>query len=594
MHTDLGGFRRIRNLELDMNQGSGKINPPKSACTRVTPTPNPILLNPPRSVCIRVTSYLFIYVLLLTILPLFSLLEGKDIATPPPLYPGFEGFHREIHTSDPTAQRYFDQGLILFYGYNFAEAARSFRQAEQYDPQCALCYWGEALALSECAQGAGDPWAMQASTAALRAQVLANAASAKDKALVQSLLEKFQIIQNQPTPALQKYAATMKVLHQKYPNDPDITALYAKSAMEALGSDRHENIAIQNTLLQILADALKKNPNHVGLNHLNIHVAEAIGKPGEALQSADLLGKLVPGSGHLQHMPAHIYMHLGRYHDASAANQRGIAADDKLFREGALKIPEFAGFYLHNYFYLFASLTMEGRSSDALSTSNKLIGRLISGDLPSNPYLQDVFFSVPYLLMARFGKWEDVIKASPPPSDLFFAKGAMIYSQGLADIRSGHSKNAQASLVELKKNKQLFDAQKVDDPTRAADLSHLFDLMGLDLEAQIAASQGNHAKAIQNLKMAVTIEDNLDTSMLPWYLPMRQALATELLTAGQFPEALKVFEEDLKRHPNNGWSLFGLTKTLHSENKFSKNAQENNDFQKAWRFSDLILTSPRF
>ncbi len=503
--------------------------------------------------------------------------EAQDSAlyTPPPFFEGFEKLHLKVNTSSPQAQRYFDQGLAMYYSYNFAEAARSFYQATQLDPKCSICYWGEALSLAECIQDPGDFWDKLAGVAITNAQNHIEGSSIKETAVIEALT-------NAVSPKgldLKRYAENMERLHERYLDDPDITTLYVKAQMNAIGKDDKQR---KQNVLQTIKNALRRTPQHPGLNHLNIHAVEAYGSAQEALESADRLPNLLPGSGHLQHMPAHIYYDLGRYHDASLANQNGIDADIKLFRQGGLLLQEFANFYLHNYYYYFSSLVMEGRFNDAINLSQDILAKLNTKERPSTPYLIDVFTSVPYLLIARFGKWDLLDNTQIPPATLPYSTGAWEYATGLQKLHSNDNEGAKKALNKVRT--QIIKLEKGSKQDKK--LALLLRLAALDIASQLSVKNKNYSAALRMLQKAIRLQNEVNIAMLPWYLPMKQALGNVLLQASQSVEAEKVFSEDLKDHPNNGWSLRGLMLSQQLQGKTSEAEVTRKALNNAWKYSD--------
>lgn len=517
--------------------------------------------------------------LILSTTPLWSVVSDA------PLYSGLESFHTKGVSTNKKAQRYYDQGLVLFYGYNFPEAARSFRQAALLDSQCAMCFWGEALALADCINQLGMDACKDARQSIETATKLTETASPRDRALVHALAVRFS--QASPKCKLNNdaYTDAMRRIYQQFPDDPDVAALFVKALMDDHKSDKEAE--------EVLNKALLRWPLHPALNHFNIHILEAIGQPAKALESAKRLDGLIPGVGHLQHMPAHIYYDVGLYHLASDANQRGVDADKALFSAGAIKIPEYAAFYVHNYYYLFSSLAMEGRSKEDLQIAGDLINALKSGDLPSTERVRATIYSVPYTLMVRFGKWDQLINEPRPKETTPFNLAIWQYGVGLANLRKGNSDQAKRLLSQLQTSRKRFDERKDHGPEYADDLSGLLNLAYLDLAAQIAGTQGDRKEQKKLLMRAMQIEYNLNLEMLPWYLPMRQAVGTALLEAGKPQEAQEVFEEDLQRHPHNGWALFGLMQSLRAQGKTAEANAIEGQFSKAWHYADIKLTAPR-
>lgn len=510
-----------------------------------------------------------------------------------PLFNGLQSYQMNVSSPSSTAKQYFNQGLILFYGFNYPEALRSFKQAAKIDPNCALFEWAKAISLAEYIQSIQAPLYEEARLALQKASEKSRYASPKEKELISALAGRFEKKSGKWQLNNDKFVQHMKTLYIRYPNDPDITALYAKAYMENfdMASGMEDKIPKGNTkeVLDILEKGLKKYPNHPGINHFYLHALIACEILERGADSAQRLDGAYPGSGHLQHMPAHVYFTLGKYHDATLANLRGIEADTELFKQGGIKDPACAGYYLHNHHFLFKALMMEGRSEEALKQSRLLLTQLKSKYYPSNGYLNEVFYSVPYLLLTRFGKWDAIPNEPAPPKEFAFATGAFEYAMALSKIRNKQLPEAKQILERMERRRGDIIAKGIDHQP----LAIILDIACLDIRSQIAFAKGNPKEAIDNLRTAVGLEDGLKLEMLPWYLPMRQALGDALLKINNPREAEKIFKEDLVAHPNNGWALAGLISSIKNQKRFDENDDLQNRFDEAWKYADITLTNSR-
>ncbi|MDP1836811.1 MAG: tetratricopeptide repeat protein [Chlamydiales bacterium] len=501
-----------------------------------------------------------------------------------PLLEGFSAYSSPLGPKTQRAQAYFNQGMVLYYGFNYLEAARSFEEAAKLEPTCAMCYWGEAAAYDQSTSSPEDKWFVQGKEAILKAERLIRNSTPEQKGLILALSKKFRAVDAGNDLAVDKYIAALKKLSEKYPNAPDIRTLYIQAFMDKndLMHGMHEGrpTGVTKEILDTLQTGLTLSPKHVGLLHFNIHALEACNMPEQALSSATALDGLVPGSGHLQHMPAHIYFALGRYHEATEANQRGVAADAKLLNSAAIRESDFAGFYLHNYYYLFGSLVMEGRLNDAMEAANDLIKRLNNGDMMTDRYITDTFTAVPYLLLARFGKWDEILQINPPPAQrgYVFSRSVYAYAVGLAFAHTGQPEKAKKYLKSLKDRIRFHNLDERN--VRIKMLGMAF----LDLQAQLETDPN---QAVAALRKAVMIEDNTNLDMTVWYLPMRLSLGAALLKAGKPQQAEKVYLEDLKKHPENGWALSGLMQSLQAQHKDVGDLPQR--IQKAWQHADPDL-----
>lgn len=523
-----------------------------------------------------------------------AFVEAADnFSTRPPLFWGMGTNSLPINTRNELAQKYFDQALVLYYGYNFPEAARSFRAARELAPDRAICCWGEALAFGDCIGELGDHWCVSTCQAIERAKALPPEKKEFHNDLVQALAMRYQSNNGEYHFDQKGYIARMKELCKKYPNNPDLLAIYVKGHMDNYdmleGMEGRTPVGETKEILDALKKGLAIDPKHPGLLHFEIHAVENAGISDQGLPAANALLDLVPGSGHLQHMPAHIYFYVGRYHDATVANMKGIEADHRLFREGGILEPEFGGFYLHNYFFLFHSLTMEGRGREALAEARKLVHILQSGQIPSDNYLKDIFYSVPYLTEARFEMWDELSKEPPPQKNLPFTTGAWHYAKGLADLSRGNVTSAKRQLEILTKIETTHQKENPDDA-----LGKLLTLTRLDLSSEIAGRLGDTDKQIYDLSQAISIEDGIDVHMLPWYFPLRLAIGAAFYKAGALPNAEQALRDSLERHPNNGWALSALIRVLDKTGNTKEADQLRKQLAVSWQYADRTTSGTRF
>ena len=530
--------------------------------------------------------------------PVSELAEATEYQVP--LFDEMGDLHHPISTDSALAQRYFDQGLTLAYGFNHAEAARSFREAARLDPNCALCYWGVAYVLGpNINAGMADDAVPEAYSAIQKAIELADHSSDREKAYIQALATRYVADPVADRSALDKvYADAMGKVAQQYPDDLDASTLYAEALMDttpwnywtAEGDPRPATRKLLNTLESVL----RRNPNHAGANHLYIHATEASLHPEWAEAAADRLRTLVPGSSHLVHMPAHTYIRVGRYHDSAIANQKAIAADkDYLTQCHAQGIYPLA-YMPHNDHFLWASATMEGRRELAISAARTMSAKIDQEMMRADGmgFLQD-FWITPLYALTRFGQWDEILAEPQPAADLIYPNGVWRYARGMALTAKGEFDQAArelSKLTEIAANPALekitiFDLNSTDNLMKIA-----FDV----LAGELAAKQGNYNRAIAHLEKADEREDKLNyAEPEAWHHPVRQSLGAVLLEAGRAAEAEAVYREDLVEHPRNGWSLFGLAQSLEAQGKSNAAQIVQKRFEEAWRYADVTLTSSR-
>jgi tetratricopeptide (TPR) repeat protein len=508
-----------------------------------------------------------------------------------PLFNDLGDHTRSVTTRSPLAQRYFDQGLVLTYGFNHAEAARSFREAQRLDPNCAMCFWGEAYVLgpniNKPMDPADAPRAREASEEALR-----NAASASpvERALASALSRRYAAEAPADRSGLDRaYADAMRSVARSYPDDADVQALFAEALMDTMPWDYYlpDNSPKPETVeaAAALERALEIEPNHPGAIHYYIHAMEAV-TPERAEAGADRLRTLAPGAGHLVHMPSHIYLRVGRYNDASLANQKAAAADESYITQCRAQGFYPAAYYPHNIDFLAASAAFEGRSQIAIEAARKLVANIPPEQIEAIPPVEE--FSPKYLYtLARFGRWETILAQPQPDPDLRYALGAWHYARGLAFAAHGQIPEARASLAEVRVARDWWEEQDMVFFSNSSP-EQLLEIASLVLAARIDGAQGNWAKGVPSLEAAVTLQDALPyTEPPPWYFPTREALGDVLLRSGRPAEAEVVFRKQLEKTPRNGWSLFGLAESLRAQGKDTRKVQSQ--FDEAWAHADVKL-----
>ncbi len=487
-----------------------------------------------------------------------------------PLYQDLGKHHYRITTSVALAQQYFDQGLRLYYAFNHQEAIRSFEEGTRVDPDCAMCYWGIALAHGPNINAPMDTGGGRLAYAALqRALKHEKKVSAHERALIRALTTRYAAKPPVDRDKLDAaYSRAMADVVLRFPDNMEAKTLYAESLMDLSPWDywTSDGKPKPNTaeLLAQLEQVLAADPNHPGANHFYIHAVEAV-QPERAVEAAERLASLMPGAGHLVHMPGHIYIRVGRYEDAIKANQHAVHADETYIRDQRPTAGIYVlGYYPHNYDFLAFAASMIGRDKQAIAAADK-IASLVPDDLlrePGMAFLQH--HQTRHLQMrVRFGRWDDLLAAGEPPQDLLHARAMWLYAHGRALAARGHLKAADTALVQLRAIAQ-------DSNLRSLHLE--FNTVGAVLKiadevlaGHIAAAKGDLPQAINHLREAARREDALVYGEPPeWTVPVRQELGTLLLTAGRLDEAEQVFREDLGRFPNNLWSQQGLAQTLQS------------------------------
>jgi len=517
-----------------------------------------------------------------------------------PLLSNLGKFSRKVSTSNADAQTYFTQGLTLVYGFNHAEAVRSFDEAARNDPKLGMAYWGKALAIGpNVNDNADEPEReQQAYQAAQQAVANRDGMSDVERALIDAIAVRFSHPEGADREKrMNAYAEVMEEVYARFSSDPDVSALYAAAVMDTMPWNYYLQDGQPKPQIAKAVTALEKAialaPDHPGAHHYYIHAVEASLDPDRAIASADKLGALVPGAGHLVHMPSHIYIRVGRYSDGTEANLKAIRADEDYITQCRAQGIYPADYYPHNVHFLTATLSMEGRSKETLAAARK-VGAHHGHDMLDVPGfgLPHLLKSIPIFALVRFGKWDEVLAlAEPDNSD--FVRAIWHYGRGLALTAKGDTAGATKELIALR----TAAAEPKLEALTIFDVNHLSSLAAIAvdvLDGEIAAKQGDHGHAIASLRKAVAGEDALLYSEPPdWPIPPRHNLGAVLLESGNAVEAEKVFREDLQRHRNNGWALVGLAKSLEVQGKSAEAQQIRAQFDKSWAKADIKIAAAR-
>lgn len=506
---------------------------------------------------------------------------------------------RPITTNSELAQKYFDEGLNLTYGFNHAEAIRSYQDAIKLDPACAMCYWGIAYALGPNINAPMDPATVQPAWDALQQAIkLAPKVSQVEQELIAALATRYSDDPAADRATLDKaFADAMREVTKAYPDDLDVTTFFVEALMNItpwnywtkVGEPTEYTDEIVTTLEAILA----RNPDHPGANHFYIHALEGSSSPERALPSADRLTTLVPGAGHLVHMPGHIYWRVGRYQEVITSNEHAIHSDESYIPDRGAQGLYVLGYYPHNIHFLSSAAQMQGNSQLAIESARRVAEKIPDPVAVAVPLLQN-FGPMPLFALVRFGKWEEILAEPQPGADLRYATGIWHWARGMAYKATGDLEKAQAeynAVMELAQADDLKNLVILGFTTGATNLT----LAGHILAADLAGVQGETEQQLAELEAAVKLQDDLPYVEPPaWYFPTRQYLGAALLDAGRAADAEAVYQADLKEYPNNGWSLFGLMKSLEAQNKTADADAVQKEFEAAWQHADVTLTASRF
>ncbi|MGH8136086.1 MAG: tetratricopeptide repeat protein [Steroidobacteraceae bacterium] len=533
----------------------------------------------------------------------YDRMQGEN---PPDLAPvganlleGLGTYSMPITTESPEAQRWFDQGLALTYGFNHDAAERSYLKAAEIDPDCAMCWWGAALVLGPHVNSTMDPANNAKAWDRLqRAQAAADDASGKEQAFIEALSARYAA--EPPAdrrPLDEAYAEAMGRLAAAYPDDLDAVTMHAESQMDLQPWDYWDDTgAPKGTTAEVvsqLESVIARAPEHAGALHLYVHAVEASPDPARGVAAADRLRELLPGSGHLVHMPAHIYARVGRFHDAVIANEKAIAADDAylaICKPGPGVYP--LGYVPHNHHFLWFAATMEGASAIALNSATATAARTSDPALMRTAGFEAMqnFTLTPIFADVRFGRWQQIVETPQPDADLPYMVAIWHYAQGMAAARQGRIDDAKAHHAELVKAAAdpVIEAMKAWDRYTLAGGVRIGERY---VAAEIARAAKDYDGAIAALNDAVAIEDTLLYDEPPaWHWPTRQALGAMLLDAGKPALAEAAYREELRRNPENGWSLYGLERALRAQGRKVEAKAVAERFERAWANADIKLS----
>ena len=528
-----------------------------------------------------------ILVILLAAVSFNSLAQSQSIS-PAPRFKGMGRHHHPVTTRWELAQRYFDHGLTLCYNFNHAEAIRSFEAAAQLDPDCAMAHWGVAFAYGPNINMPMDTNAVPKAWSALqKAIALKPKVSEMERDYIDALAKRYsQDVVPDRAPLDKAFAEAMRAVAMKYEADFDAQTLYAEAVMDTSPWNYwQEDLTPKPEAKEAMAaleSVLRRAKAHSGADHLYIHLVEAGPNPEKGVPSADRIGKLTPNAGHLVHMASHIYVRVGRYHDAAIVNERACEADEAYMNIARPVGMYPGGYYPHNLHFLWFATDLEGRSKASIAAAQKTaqytIG-LMCGAIegPRQRYL-------PLLAYARFGRWEDVLKQSAPAEQYPFDNAMARYARGLAFAATGQPVDAEKELRRFREFQSNEGVKAMDNPYFPG--TKILAVGEQVLAGKVAGARDDKEAMVEHMRKAVAAEDQLPYMEPPyWYYSAKLSLGGALMKAGKAAEAEKVFREDLKDFPNCGWQLFGLQESLRAQGKDTR--EVSRQFKKAWSRADV-------
>ena len=511
------------------------------------------------------------------------------------LRPGFEAYRRPVSTTSREAQAFLDQGLQWLYGFNDDEAILCFRRAAELDPSCAFAWWGVAYAngINVNDPVMSEKEAREAWDAARRALALREHASPVERALIDAVAARYAW----PQPAEQKpleqaYAEAMEQVRRSHPDDADVAALFAESLMNLQPWDYWtRDGAPKGRAEEIVAArerALELDPDHPGALHYYIHAVEASKTPERAEAAADRLVRLVPGSGHLTHMPSHTYARVGRYADAADANELAVAADRRYLAEAGEQ--DYYGLYVaHNLHFLAYAAMMEGRYEKAVEAARAMETDVPATFLERYPMIADGWMAALPHALVRFGRWQEILALPDYPESRPVSRAMRRYARSIANSALGNVDDARAEIAAFEREA----ARTPVDWTIGFNPAHaVYPLARKMMAGELAFREGDHDRAFAELRAGVAIEDELLYDEPPsWLQPTRHALGALLMASGRYRDAEEVYEQDLAKNPRNGWALLGLEQARRRLGETEGLDELARQRARSWQRADLAPTS---
>jgi tetratricopeptide (TPR) repeat protein len=529
----------------------------------------------------------------------FLLACSLAFAQGPILMDGLSDHQHPVSTSNPEAQKFFNQGMRLIYAFNHDEAERAFRRAAELDPKMAMAWWGVAFAVGPNYNLPVDAAREKiAYDAVQKALALSAGGPEPERAYVEALAKRYSSDPHPDYPQLARdFVDAMRQLSQRYPDDLDAATLYAESLMNLrpweLWNKDGTPAPGTTEIVAVLESVMRRDPRHLGANHYYIHAVEASTSPDRALTAADRLGALAPAAGHLVHMPAHIYIRTGDYQATRLRNIDAARADETYLKTAP---PNISGgiyalmYYSHNLHFIAAAAGMEGRYAEARSAADRLAAHIA----PHAPAMPDVesFMSAPLVAELRFHRWNEVLKMPEPPAAWKITRMLWGYGRGMAFASTGKIADAERELQAVTEAERTTPPEMIFVAPFNNRTKNILRIARDVLAARIAAAKGDNASALKLLRAAAAVEDSLNYGEPPdWYFPVREALGGVLLRTGDAKQAEQVFRDDLERNRRNPRSLFGLAESLKAQGKSYDAELVRRRFQAEWKNADTELNA---
>jgi tetratricopeptide (TPR) repeat protein len=535
----------------------------------------------------------------MTMPPMPAIYQGEADKPGAPVFTGLGDHHHPISTTNPQTQKLFDQGVDLTFGFNHAEAIRSFREAARLDPSCAMCWWGVAFALGPNINLPMPQDAVAPAWQALgRAKALEAGASPEERGWIEALAARYSADPKADRKPLDEaFAKAMGALWKAHPEDLDAGVFYAEAMMDTQPWDYWEADGVTPKghaaeIVATLEGIIARAPNHPGALHLYIHAVEASTTPQRAEAAADRLETLMPGAGHIVHMPSHIYYRVGRFADAMAVNEKAARVDERYIADCRAQGYYPLGYYGHNIHFLWTSSEMAGRFQGSLDAARRLVKATDADHTGKDMPPAELYAFTPVATLLRFGKWREILAEPEPPAGLLLDRAVWLEARAFAHANLGDlaaaraDREAMAPLV--KADFSRYAAFGVPAPT-------MVDLAMALVDGEIARKTGDLATAVLRFRQGAELERKLGYSEPPWWhQPVSHLLGAALIEAHKPAEAEAVYRDSLNFYRVDGWALFGLVQAQRAEGKTAGAADTLKEFHRAWSLADVTLTSSRF
>jgi hypothetical protein len=511
------------------------------------------------------------------------------------LLPGIGSHRHPIATTSADAQKYFDQGFNLVFGFNHEEAVRSFRHAAELDPKAAMPHWGIAWALGPNYNlDVDDARARQAHAAIAQALALSKGGPEPERAYIEAMAIRFSTDAKPDRAALaRRYSDAMRDVSRRYPDDLDAATLYAESLMNQrawkLWSLDGKPAERTEEIVTVLESVLARDPVHLGANHYYIHTVEASASPARGLPSASRLTTLAPAAGHLSHMPAHIYARVGDQAAAARANEAGANADREYFKQASADSYYAMAYFTHNLHFLADSEMMRGRLAAARRAAAEVAEKL-APHTQMMPMIESMI-TMNTAVLLRFGRHDEVLALARPPADHPVEVAWWHFARGVALARTGKADEAAAERAALVGASAKVPSDALFGTTGLENAKTILGLATTVLDARMAWARGSRADAIRLWTDAVAAADKVSYDEPPiFFYPIRESLGAALLLSGKAEDAERVFREDLRKHPRNARSLFGLHESLVRQGQSADAGWVKRAFDETWKDADTTLT----